>query len=124
MSQLRSLFRNHAWLAVALLALALIGRAAVPAGYMPDAGRGVLTVKICGTGAAWSIPLGDKPAKPKRAEQPCAFAASAALALPPTLAELATPTIRHSAFALRNLPLVRLREAIPRPPSRGPPGLA
>lgn len=117
-------------IALALVALALLLRVIVPAGFMPAAGQGFAITLCTGMGAvaAWVDGEGHvhkgKPASGKDVHQPCAFAgAGLAAHLPDMAGDVA---VAMSARPAR-LPGLLLAVAIgrglaaPPPPSTGPP---
>jgi len=136
-SLLRALARRHASLAALLLVLAMVARAAVPAGYMTEV-RGFSLALVPCNGivdphpAMAAMPGMDMPDHSAggghdqhHADQPCAFAGlTAPLASDPANADLPIHAARSDAFVARATPALKLREPIPRPPSRGPPPLA
>ena len=130
--------RNGEWRRAALLlaACALLFRIAIPAGWMPQASAGGVTLGWC-SGTTHAVPaearamvakaLGDRkaPSKPVP-EQPCAFAAAAQAMptvdaapaiVPPVPATDAAPETIAIVFPGRGL-------AAPPPLSTGPPLLA
>lgn len=132
MHLLRRLVLSNRPLAIAILALALLMKLAIPVGFMPSASNGQIVVSLCsGTGASTmviTIP-GLKQDKPDggdhsgKAEQPCAFAGLSA----PSLAA-ADPILLAAAIlfvlALGMRPLLLPASTTPpylRPPLRGPP---
>lgn len=117
---------RHAGWAFLLVALALLLRVAVPAGYMPgQSDGGTITLTVCGSGGMVHIPIGkDKAPKDDPAPSHCAFAGMGAPAdLPPPLV---LPERAWSApeFAERAEAAQAASRLYPRPPSRGPPILA
>jgi len=129
---LRRLVLSNHRLAIAILALALLMKLIMPAGFMPTVSNGQIVVSMCsGTGpmeVVMTIPgLGHQPdnggAHGGKAEQPCAFAGLSA----PSLAAadpilLATAILFLLALGIR-APLLPASAAPPylRPPARGPP---
>jgi hypothetical protein len=129
---LRRLVLSHRPLVIAILALALLMKLAMPAGFMSNAGNGQIVISICsGTGASTMVVTipglehgkpdgGDYPGK---AEQPCAFAGLSA----PSLAAadpilLAAAILFVLALGMRPLALpAPSARAYLRPPLRGPP---
>lgn len=116
--------------ALAFVALALLMRLLVPAGFMPAAGNGFAITLCTGMGAmpAWVDKHGQvhkgKQAPDKEAEHPCAFGASgAAIHLPADTAGVALPFV--AVRALLNAPpeavSIGRGLAAPPPPSTGPP---
>jgi len=124
-------------LALALFACALLLRALIPAGWMPEAHAGTLRLTICsGTDLsqaelAAASALLDK-GQPKKtpahkADQPCAFAGIAQAAdLPDTAAALPIP--HRAALAIgtpdQTAPAPGRGLAAPPPPPTGPPASA
>jgi hypothetical protein len=116
---------------LALIALAMLTRALVPAGWMP-AGDGTALLTLCNGGTisvaqARAAMGGDEhaPATPV-VDQPCAFAGVPAIDAPPPLAAPPRPIA-----VARAEPSTRLRDVgvgrglvAPPPPSTGPPILA
>ena len=138
MSLLRTLARRHAALAVLLLVIGIGARAAVPAGYMTEVHGLSLALVPC-NGTVASAPhmaaMPGMPAMPDHAagdghdrhhaDQPCAFGGlTGPLALHSITADLPAPAARSAAFVARATTALKLREPIPRPPSRGPPILS
>ncbi len=133
MFALGRLAMTHRRWALLVLALALLAKALMPAGYMPSVAGKTLTLAMCnGTGPVTvTIPVsghGDagKTSDSKGSDSPCAFSALGAQAL-----AAADPVVRAAAilfafaFALLALPAPPLRrERHLRPPLRGPPALA
>ena len=117
-------FRPFLWL---LLATALLARAFVPQGYMPErTTERTIAVAICGSGEHWAIPLGDRNENrrdtPTAVDAPCAFAGLGVPALPPA----ATPELPSLAPAAQvygeraaNPQLAQAARLLP--PSTGPP---
>ncbi|WP_375285868.1 hypothetical protein [Sphingomonas sp.] len=140
MTPLRSVIRQHSWLAALLLCAALVLRVAVPAGFMPMQTNGGVRLMLCG-GAAPLPPAvrahGGHAAMHHAASAPdhgdhgtdapkgCAFAD---LAVPllgaadPVLLASAIAFLVAAAFFFR--PFLRLQAAAHlRPPLRAPPAL-
>ena len=124
MTTARALALSHRWLAALALAMALMLRVLVPAGFMPG-GDGSLTMKICaepGTTITLALPLkgGDHRGDPARADAPCGFAAMGQALLgsadPLVLAALAAFIL---ALGLAPVALPR----VPAWPHRSPPAL-
>lgn len=111
-----------------LVCAALAMKVIVPAGFMPVASGGVMTVQMCsGTGPATieiAIPgLPDQHHKQDKAEMPCTFAglsAPALSAVDPILLAVAIALILHVVGSLAPTPLIAARTYL-RPPLRGPP---
>lgn len=115
--------------ALGLLALALLLRLLVPAGWMPATGSGYQITLCTGMGAvsAWVGKDGQihkgKPADSKT-EQPCAFSGfSAALNLPMLDGLAIAPSIAASVVLITKLTAVTIGRglAAPPPPQTGPP---
>lgn len=132
MHLLRRLILSNRPLAIAVLALALLMKLAMPAGFMPSVSNGQIVVSLCsGTGAstmAITIPglEHDRPdggGHSGKTEPPCAFASLST----PSLAA-ADPILLAAAIlfvlALGMRPLSLPAATAPpylRPPLRGPP---
>jgi hypothetical protein len=130
MSGLRAFIRNHRGLALALLALAFIVRAAIPAGYMADsqAGGGI-AISICGDasgGAAKLLIPAKHSGEGDAAKAPCAFAGLSTAMLGG--ADLLLLALAFAFILILGLaPSARLPYARAfhiRPPLRGPPATA
>jgi hypothetical protein len=136
MDRLRALTRRHARLTLVLLALALVVKALMPAGFMLSAvGERVLTVTICadasGVQRQMQIAIPNKDdtagnyAKSAEGGKACAYSGLGQTALggvDPILLAAALAFILLLGFApLQALPLRPL--AFLRPPLRGPPSL-
>lgn len=117
--------RASLWL---LLAAALLMRAFLPQGYMPErSDSGAITVRVCGAGHVLQIPTGkrDAPGKAGRAQPPCAFAGLGAPALPPpTIAGLPSAGPLEPLFGDTGEAALSLSAPLPHPPARGPPRAA
>ncbi|MDT9600968.1 DUF2946 family protein [Sphingosinicella rhizophila] len=129
----RLLFKNR-WIAGAILALALMMKVAMPAGFMPTMSDGQIIVSLCsGTGPTamvMTIPglehgRSDSDGQHGKTEQPCAFSGLSA----PSLAAadpglLAAAILFILALGMRP-PAVPATRAPPylRPPLRGPPAI-
>jgi hypothetical protein len=117
-------------IAIALLALALVVRVLVPAGWMPAQGNGLAITLCSGSGAvaAWVDADGkirkQDPAKGAMPDHPCAFAG---LGAPMLGGELSTPALlrpapRDEVAALHLAPAaIGKGLAAPPPPATGPP---
>lgn len=128
MTAIRRYFRTHSALAALVLLAALAVRVAVPAGFMPVAQGGSVTVQICsGTGPmTMAMPAPSKSGDPhqqSKADMPCAFAGAALSFL-----SAADPILLAGAIAFvlalaphAAPPLVVAQTAYLRPPLRGPP---
>jgi hypothetical protein len=107
----------------ALLALVLLSRLLIPAGYMvgpTDSGQPGLV--LCGAAAAphsGHQPGHHSPSKP--AERPCPFAALAAPVLPPSPIALPPTIVLALPTAAPIVSPVSPPPAAPLPPARGPP---
>jgi hypothetical protein len=126
----RSLLTRYPAFAAAMLLCALLVRVLVPAGFMPEASAGIVTLQLCsGTMPAAPVPMvdmhhgGAKHEAPAKAEQPCAFAGIVAPAL-----GSADPVLLAAALAFVFLltvrggaPVLPARPARLRPPLRAPP---
>lgn len=132
MHLLRRLVLCNRPLAISALALALLMKLAIPAGFMPSVSDGQIVVSLCsGTGAStivMTIPglehgKPDGGGHPGKAEQPCAFAGLSAPSLAaadPVL--LAAAILFVLALGIRPLPLpASITPPYLRPPLRGPP---
>lgn len=127
MTGLRHTLRSRPWLAALILTAALLLRVLVPAGFMPTALDGRVTLAICdGSGALALAPaMHGMHHAPKHAatKNPCAFADLSVPALgsvPPILLAAAIAFALASALT-RRMPLAPLPAAHVRPPSQGPP---
>ncbi|MFW2852502.1 DUF2946 family protein [Sphingomonas sp. TX0543] len=133
MHRLRRLVFANRPFACAIIALALLLKIAIPAGFMPTVSNGQIVVSICsGMGPATMVMTvpglehkSDNDGHPGKAEQPCAFAGLSALSLP-----AADPILLAAAIlfvlALGTRPLTLSASSIVsylRPPLRGPPAL-
>lgn len=126
---IRRLVQSHRWLAAALVALALLVRAWVPAGYMPDHRARVLTMEICadslGQRITRSITLPGRDDGTARVKNHCDYGVMADAAMGGAdgfLLAAALAFILALGFLPRPaLPLRRARAI--RPPLRGPPTL-
>lgn len=132
MSDLRSAILRHRGVVALLVAIALLTRILVPAGFMPSAATdGTIAVRVCSgqmaEPAIMKIALPGIPAKPDHGQQksdmPCPFAglATAVLAgVDPALLVLALAFVLSRAFR----PISACCPTQPsrlRPPLRGPP---
>ena len=130
MTPIRALLRDHARQAVLLLALVLVAKALVPAGFMLDSGSQVLTISVCADAQGGNytkqivVPHsgksdnGSTKAKGDCAWSVLAFAATAAAAAP--LLVVALLFILALGFAATALPRLAQQPHV-RPPLRGPP---
>lgn len=138
MTALRRFLSHHRWLALSIVAAALLLRVLVPAGYMMARTAGGITIELCSGLAAPgpAMPLSaatmpgmhhgsEKPAGHARAEMPCAFATLAASSL-----AAADPLILTAAIAFVLAAVFRpgtarrvTRPLFLRPPLRGPPAI-
>jgi hypothetical protein len=128
-----SLFRNAMW-AMLLIAAALLPRALVPAGYMPDSGARSFSVMLCNSASGETVRVDirvDAPASGHEKGQPgtdhpCAFGALASMATGGADAVLLEAALLHIIF-LGFAPVVApdLQGFFHlRPPLRGPPALS
>lgn len=126
----RSLLMRYPAIAAALLLSALLARVLVPAGFMPVASGGTVTLQPCpGTMPATPAPMagmhhgGAKHEAPAKAEQPCAFAGLAAPALGPADGVLlaTAPAFVFLVAVLGSMPTPPVPPAHLRPPLRAPP---
>jgi Na+/H+-translocating membrane pyrophosphatase len=126
---LRRLCRSHAGLAVLVVALALMVRVLVPAGFMPTVANGTITVSICTGYGPMQMDMkapgraADDMGQGHKAQQPCAFFDLAMPGLPgadPILLAVALAFIIAVAF-LATPALALRRERHAWPPLRGPP---
>jgi hypothetical protein len=133
MQRLRASIRNHRHLALLVLALAFLVRAALPAGYMVSRdASSVITIAVCsdvsGEHKTTQLVIPAKPGAPAKAAKDgsCAFSAMAKGALggiDPILLALAFAFILVLGLApARVLPARPVPHTIP--PLRGPPALA
>jgi len=125
MAHLRSF--QGVWL---LLGVALLLRALVPAGWMPDTGRSDgIVVKICNSSATITLPLKNDSAPDRNdvghKSAPCLFAGFGGDAPLPD-ADTALPTVAPAEQqAIATLaPLLLARQSFLLPPGRGPPANA
>lgn len=108
---------------LAMLALVLLFRTLIPAGYMIAPRHGGLALTLCEGRAAPATTGHEGHEAPSAPKQPCAYAALAAPALPPAPPQIGTPLpppasaseLRTAPAAIRPGPL-----SLP-PPSTGPP---
>ncbi|MBC2666815.1 hypothetical protein H7F51_14955 [Novosphingobium flavum] len=129
MTLLRAFLRDHRKLASLVLAMALLMKALVPAGYMVESGSRVLAVAICADASGGHFTLQivipgktDGEARHDKAEGTCAFSALAMGALggaDPALLLIALAFILL--LGLAPAPARRKGPARLRPPLRGPP---
>ncbi len=119
----RHIFGHRRWAAV-LIALALLTKLLVPAGFMLNSSAGSITVELCSGFGVQKIEMAipGQP-KPVKADSPCTFAGLGAPMLggvDPILLAFAIAFIIAVGFLV--VPLIRPRDAAYlRPPSRGPP---
>ena len=109
-----------------LLAAALLMRAFVPQGYMPERSEsGAIAIELCNSDGVHLIPLRDRdgsPAKGQRAGEPCAFAGLTGPALaPPAPPRLPMPVPVELAYADETASEVSPIAERFLPPARGPP---
>lgn len=125
----RRLVMTHRWMAAALVALALLVRAWVPAGYMPGQGVRVLTMEICadslGQRVTRSIALSSRDDGTARVRNHCDYAVMADAAMggadAPLLAAALAFILALGFLPRVALPIRRVRALLP--PLRGPPAL-
>lgn len=128
MSALRRLFLRHPHAAAALVALALLLKIAVPAGFMPMAQGGQIVVKLCNAVDAATMVI-DVPGLEHKAgaaaQGSCAFADLSLPALgaadPVQLATLLAFILATALLLAAALPPLQVAHL--RPPLRGPPAL-
>jgi len=129
MTGLRIFFRDHAALAMLIVALALAVRAIVPAGYMTGSSSTGFTIEMCSgvAGKTVAIAIPTNPSKGEhgkaRADAPCAFAAlglTADAAVDPIQLTIAIAFILAIGLR-RDTPPTAGRPGRLRPPLRGPP---
>ncbi|MEG3175148.1 DUF2946 family protein [Sphingomonas sp. RB3P16] len=129
MTGFRHFLLDHRLLAAGILALALMLKMLVPAGFMVGSDHGVVTIEICsGFGPMKTMAMPGMPHHPDKTEQqgkemPCAFsglAAAALAAIDPLLLAVAIAFIIATVFRVT---ISRPAPARPylRPPLRGPP---
>jgi hypothetical protein len=132
MGTLRIFFCRRAALTMAIVALALAVRALIPAGYMTGSGSTGLTIELCSgtSGETAVIALPTDPSKnahgKAQADSPCAFAAlglAAGPATDPIQLAIAIAFILALGLCRADAP-APARQALLRPPPRGPPPLA
>ena len=125
---LRALFRRNFGLACALLVLALLVRAAVPHGWMPESRHGAITVTLCTAAGPVEMHLPGKhepSPQHERGQQPCAFGGLAHASTPPEPAPtLPLPAPVAEQYASAQAPFVLAQAARQMPPARGPPANA
>jgi hypothetical protein len=129
---LRAFFRAHHRLAFGVVALALVIKALVPAGYMPSGQARILTIAICADASSGQatkqivVPSDGKSGERTKAEGACAWGMLA-------MAALGAADMLLLAFALAYILTLGLapshaappaRAAFLRPPLRGPPAFA
>lgn len=137
MGPLRIFLATHYRLAAAVLALALIMKALVPAGFMAGGGSTVLSIEICADASGGDkltrqivVPRSGDADETRdgggKGQAACPYASHAMpglAAAPPALLALALAFILALGFApSRVAPPRRLRHALP--PLRGPPAFA
>lgn len=116
--------RNAAFLALALLALAV--KVAVPAGFMvaaPGAGVGFPLVICTGHGPVLAHPAGEKGDSKAKPDAPCAFAGQSAAAETAVAAPVGGPVywLAVAPNQIRTTPTPGRGLAAPPPPSQAPP---
>lgn len=129
MTHLRALLLRYPALGLLVVAFALAMKVAMPAGFMPVASAGTITVAVCNGSGPMTIAipsLPDKPSDDAMKDKPCAFAGLSA----PSLAG-ADPVLLIAAIAFaflvaihRSVPAAPQRAARLLPPLRGPPARA
>ena len=130
MTALRRLLRQHRALSAGLLALALLMKLLVPAGFMPVVAGGGIAIELCGGTAPAAMTMAmpgmahhrDKSGHQGR-DVPCAFAGLAAPSLPavdPLLLALAIAFVMAAGLPVA-VPVPAATRAYLRPPLRGPP---
>jgi hypothetical protein len=126
---LRRLCRTHARIAALIVALALVVRVLVPAGFMPVVANGTITVSICTGYGPMQMDMkapgamGGDMGQGHKMQQPCAFSDLAMPGLPgadPILLAVALAFIIAASFLATPALLLR-RERHAWPPLRGPP---
>lgn len=129
MQDFRHFLSAHRRPAAWLVALALVMKVLVPAGYMPVFSHGSIALELCSGYGPEKMAMpgmdrhGDKPGAPMKDDMPCGFgghAGGAMAGVDPILLIVALSFIAATVF---RRPLVsRLRPiAFLRPPLRGPP---
>ena len=113
-------------LAALILALVMVGRVAVPTGWMPSVGSEGIEIRLCtGQGPATMIlDLGQE--SPQEPRDPCPFALGApAFPLPPALAVVPAPQpLAERPAAPPQAPPPHASAPQGLPPPTGPPALA
>ena len=113
-------------LAALLLALVMVGRVAVPTGWMPSLGSEGIEIRLCtGQGPATMIlDLGHE--APEEPRDPCPYALAApAFPLPPAVAAVPIPTaLAERPAALPQAPPPPASAPHSLPPPTGPPAFA
>lgn len=135
MSPLRAFFRDHRKVAYLLVALALVMKVMIPAGFMIGTQGMVLTVQICAEGSGEHltkqivIPLEGKSSSNHgnqgKADETCPFAGLSMASLgsvDPALLIIALAFILALGFAPIRAPRPKSASYL-RPPLRGPPAL-
>ena len=132
MPAFRAFFRTHHRLALALVALAMVIKALVPAGYMLSDKAHVLTIAICADASGGQttkqivVPFDGKSAEHAKAEGTCAWGTLVMAALGAAdvlLLALALAFILALGLA-PSRPAPPARAGYLRPPLRGPPAFA
>jgi hypothetical protein len=125
------------WTGLVLVALAMLVRVLIPAGFMaaPDdlgragivicTGDGAMTVSVDADGTVHKAPVDDQHQDKPKSDHPCAFAGAATPLAAPVLAlSEAAPTIHQVAVPrLQSHQRPGLGLAAPPPPTTGPPVL-
>jgi hypothetical protein len=127
MSMARSHLLAKPWLAVLLLAVALMARAMVPTGFMPVVAGGSIALELCpGTQPAVAGPMHGRMHHDHhggKGEMPCPFGAltlAAGAGAGPVLAQAAPPFILPAGVTISATPPARAVSRL-RPPPRAPP---
>jgi hypothetical protein len=128
---LRHHILGHRRWAAALIALALLAKLIVPAGFMLDGSAGRITVELCTGFGVQKVEMAlpgqpDQHDRQSKADSPCTFSALAAPALGGAdPIQLAIAIAFVMAIGLRAVAIARPRSfAHLRPPLRGPPAIA
>ncbi len=125
MTALRALLRRNAGVALALLAVALLVRAAVPQGWMPETAHGTISITLCTAAGAVQMHLpGKHEPSPdhERGQQPCAFGGLAHASTPPepgAVLPLPGPVAEQYVRAYTHFILAQAARQMP--PARAPP---
>lgn len=131
MGTLRAFFRGHYRLALVLVCLSLVIKAAVPAGFMLGAQGKSMTILVCGDVSGdhltkqISIPQSGKAQGQSKASEACPYASLSLASLDgdtPSFIALAIAFLLLLGFAPVRIPRLAGANYI-RPPLRGPPSL-